>query len=53
MTVLEIAETAPAPQPGHAFDEAVGLPTLVPNILVVDDDPAVRGQLLRLYQQSG
>jgi DNA-binding NtrC family response regulator len=29
------------------------LPTLIPNVLVIDDDEAVRGQLQRLYEQSG
>jgi DNA-binding NtrC family response regulator len=29
------------------------LTSLVPNILVVDDEPAVRSQLARLYEQSG
>lgn len=27
--------------------------SLIPNILVVDDDPLVRGQLSRLYEESG
>lgn len=54
MAVVELAEPAGAPQPGHApIEGAAALQTLVPNILVVDDDPAVRGQLSRLYQQSG
>ena len=29
------------------------LPSLVPNILVIDDEPAVRDQLTRLYEHSG
>jgi DNA-binding NtrC family response regulator len=27
--------------------------SLIPNVLVVDDDPTIRGQLLRLYSHSG
>ncbi|HEX9788806.1 MAG TPA: response regulator, partial [Candidatus Binatia bacterium] len=29
------------------------LNSLVPNVLVIDDDPVVRSQLSRLYEQSG
>ena len=39
--------------PAHAAPESEPLNSLVPNILVIDDDPAVREQLSRLYEQSG
>jgi CheY-like chemotaxis protein len=31
----------------------VPVSSLIPNILVVDDDPVVRSQLVRLYTHSG
>ena len=41
-------------RPASAGDSAPqALTSLVPNILVVDDEPAVRSQLARLYEQSG
>jgi DNA-binding NtrC family response regulator len=40
--------------PGSNPDlEVETLQSLIPNILVIDDEPAVRSQLSRLYEQSG
>ena len=43
---------APEPKAGiHSGAEP--LQSLIPNVLVIDDEPAVRSQLSRLYEQSG
>jgi DNA-binding NtrC family response regulator len=47
---VDIVEQAPA-QAERAASAELGSP--VPNILVVDDEPTVRSQLCRLYEQSG
>ena len=45
---------APGPNSGNATNvEVEPLQSLIPNILVIDDEPAVRSQLSRLYEQSG
>ena len=51
MTILALASGS---NPGNATNpEVEPLHSLIPNILVIDDDPAVRSQLSRLYEQSG
>ena len=45
---------APGSKPGAATNpEVEPLQSLIPNVLVIDDDPVVRSQLSRLYEQSG
>jgi DNA-binding NtrC family response regulator len=51
MTTLTLA---PGLKPGNGAAVAPEtLQSLIPNVLVIDDDEAVRGQLQRLYEQSG
>lgn len=51
IVTLEANDLQPVPAAGDSSTQA--LTSLVPNILVVDDETAVRSQLTRLYEQSG
>src|SRR5687767_201460 len=64
MASLETAKNKNVPLSGAVARSSIGdtnvemgrgMPTssLVPNILVVDDDAVIRSQLVRLYTQSG
>src|SRR5688572_18659572 len=55
MAALEQVEIAQRQDNGDdvAKAGADALHSLIPNILVIDDEPLVRSQLSRLYEQSG
>ncbi|MGH7855063.1 MAG: sigma-54-dependent transcriptional regulator [Candidatus Binatia bacterium] len=53
MAVLEQVEEARARQDDAVMAGPETLHSLIPNILVIDDEPAVRSQLSRLYEQCG
>lgn len=52
MDTLEQAEMAQRRQHDRGKATVGTLQSLIPNILVVDDEPSIRGQLSRLYEQS-
>src|SRR5918994_5308713 len=48
------AATSDKPPAGNSpVQQGAGINSLIPNVLVVDDDPTVRSQLVRLYSHSG
>ena len=53
MADLKLAGTAGPKRLDSREPAAESLHSLVPNILVIDDDPVVLSQLSRLYEQSG
>ena len=53
MDAIEQAEIAHPRKDDSGTTRVDAMQSLIPNVLVVDDEPAIRSQLARLYEQSG